>query len=63
MSGWPAKRTLAALGIPQGTYYRWLKEESWAKEKTPVRPARFWREFRVHIREALVSFVQLRSSA
>jgi putative transposase len=37
-SGWPAKRTLAALGISRGTYYRWLKEEAWAKEKAPASP-------------------------
>jgi putative transposase len=42
-SGWPAKRTLAALGIRRGTYYRWLKEEAWAQEKKqeevrPVQP-------------------------
>jgi transposase InsO family protein len=30
-SGWPAKRTLAALGIPRRTYYRWLQEEAWAR--------------------------------
>lgn len=30
-SGWSAKRTLAALGIPRRTYYRWLKEEAWAR--------------------------------
>jgi transposase InsO family protein len=30
-SGWPAQRTLAALGIPRRTYYRWLKEEAWAR--------------------------------
>jgi putative transposase len=30
-SGWPAKRTLAALGVPRRTYYRWLKEEAWAR--------------------------------
>ena len=32
-SGWSAKRTLAALGISRGSYYRWLKEEAWAKEQ------------------------------
>jgi transposase InsO family protein len=37
-SGWSAKRTLAALGISRGSYYRWLKEEAWAKEQTDVRP-------------------------
>jgi len=37
-SGWPAKRTLSALGIPRGSYYRWLKEEAWSKEPGEVRP-------------------------
>jgi putative transposase len=41
-SGWPAKKTLAALGIPRGSYYRWLKEEAWAREQKetprPVQP-------------------------
>jgi putative transposase len=30
-SGWPAKKTLAALGIPRRTYYRWLREAAWAR--------------------------------
>src|SRR5579859_125514 len=30
-SSWPAKKTLAALGIPRRTYYRWLQEEAWAR--------------------------------
>jgi transposase InsO family protein len=38
-SGWPAKRTLAALGVPRRTYYRWLKEEAWARA-LPAEPAR-----------------------
>jgi putative transposase len=37
-SGWSAQRTLAALEIPRGTYYRWLKEEAWAREKKEVLP-------------------------
>jgi len=39
-SGWPAKKTLAALGIPRRTYYRWLKEEAWARAlpATSVKP-------------------------
>jgi putative transposase len=39
-SGWTAKRTLAALGIPRRTYYRWLREEAWARAlpEQPVRP-------------------------
>jgi putative transposase len=34
-SGWPAQRTLAALGIARRTYYRWLKEEAWARALSP----------------------------
>jgi len=39
-SGWPAKKTLAALGVPRRTYYRWLQEEAWARAlpAEPVRP-------------------------
>jgi len=38
-SGWPAKRTLASLGISRRSYYRWLKEEKWAKQlPAAVRP-------------------------
>ena len=39
-SGWPAKKTLAALGIARRTYYRWLREEAWARAlpAEPVRP-------------------------
>ena len=39
-SGWPARRTLAALGIPRRTYYRWLKEEAWARALLvdPIKP-------------------------
>jgi putative transposase len=31
-SGWPAKRTLATLGIARSSYHRWLREEAWAQE-------------------------------
>ena len=31
-SGWPARRTLAALGVSRRSYYRWLKEEEWAQQ-------------------------------
>lgn len=39
-SRWPAKRTLAALGIARRSYYRWLKEEKWVRElpQAPVKP-------------------------
>src|SRR5262249_23539158 len=39
-SGWSAKRALAALGIARRTYYRWLREEAWARAlpPEPVKP-------------------------
>jgi putative transposase len=43
-SGWPARRTLAALGISRRSYYRWLKEEAWAKAVPgePVKPVQLY---------------------
>jgi hypothetical protein len=38
-SGWPAKRTLSALGIARRSYYRWLKEEKWARS-LPEKPVK-----------------------
>ena len=38
-SGWPARRTLAALGVSPARYYRWRKEASGAGVAgEPVRP-------------------------
>lgn len=39
-SGWPAWRTLKALGVAPGSYYRWLRQESWARQARarPPRP-------------------------
>jgi putative transposase len=39
-SAWPARRTLAALGIARSSYHRWLREEAWGRElpAEPVRP-------------------------
>jgi transposase InsO family protein len=34
-SGWPAKRTLAALDIAPRSYYRWRKERSWERAPAP----------------------------
>ena len=44
-SGWPARRTLQALGIPPTSYYRWLREEAWARAeqaREPVRPVQVY---------------------
>jgi putative transposase len=30
-SGWPAQRTLTALGVSRRSYYRWLKEKAWQR--------------------------------
>lgn len=37
-SGWSAKRTLAALGIARRSYYRWLREEAWARGAAVTKP-------------------------
>jgi len=39
-SEWPARRTLKALGISPTSYYRWLREEAWAKETKQGEPPR-----------------------
>jgi hypothetical protein len=40
-SGWPARRTLSALGISRRSYYRRMKEEAWARAlpAEPVQPS------------------------
>ena len=30
-SEWPVRRTLCAIGVSPASYYRWVKEEAWAK--------------------------------
>lgn len=37
-SGWPARRTLTALGVSRSSYYRWLRAEAWSAPSAPVRP-------------------------
>ncbi len=34
-SGWPVRRTLAALGIAPRSYYRWRRERSWERGRVP----------------------------
>lgn len=35
-SGWSARRTLLALEIPRGSYYRWVKEAAWTRPPAEV---------------------------
>ncbi len=39
-SGWRVRKILAALGVTRSSYYRWLREEAWARAlpAEPVRP-------------------------
>lgn len=45
-SGWPCKKTLLALGIAPGSYYRWRRRKSWDQEPVskPVPPYEATRE-------------------
>jgi putative transposase len=58
-SGWPARRTLLALGISRRSYYRWLKEEAWAKAlpTEPVRPVQAY-EALAEERAAVLSYAR-----
>jgi putative transposase len=37
-SGWPARQTLAALGVAARSYYRWRREKAWEQGPAPPRP-------------------------
>ncbi len=44
-SGWPAGRTLKALGMSRSSYYRWRREAKWAQEgrwSAPLRPVQVY---------------------
>jgi putative transposase len=58
-SGWPAVRTLQALGISRRSYYRWLKEEAWAKAllAEPVRAVQMY-EALPEEKEAVLSYAR-----
>ena len=38
-SRWPVRRTLRALGVSASSYYRWLRDEAWARRQSLDRPA------------------------
>lgn len=58
-SGWPATRTLKALGISRRSYYRWLREEAWAKplRERPTRPVQVY-EALAEEREAVLAYAR-----
>jgi putative transposase len=58
-SGWPAKKTLAALGISRRSYYRWLREEAWARAlpSEPVKPVQSY-EALAEEKEAVLAYAR-----
>lgn len=38
-SSWPVRMTLSALGVSTSSYYRWLRDESWARARPGQTPA------------------------
>jgi putative transposase len=58
-SGWSAKKTLAVLGIARRTYYRWLREEAWARAlpAEPVRPVQAY-EALAEEKEAVLDYAR-----
>jgi transposase InsO family protein len=58
-SGWSAQRTLKALGISRRSYYRWLKEEAWAKvlPAEPLKPVQMY-EALPEEKEAVLSYAR-----
>ncbi len=64
-SGWPACKTLAALGVSRKTYYRWLKEEAWSKTRPSesIRPVQAYEalsEEKAAVREYALRHAELR---
>lgn len=41
-SGWSTRRVLGALGVSRASYYRWLREEAWAKAPTQEGPVQVY---------------------
>ncbi len=64
-SGWPAGKTLAALGVSRRTYYRWVREKAWAKTSPaepirPVQPYEALPEEKATVREYALRHPELR---
>ena len=52
-SGWPARRTLAALGVSHTTYYRWRRERAWDRPHPPPRPVQPYEALPAERREVI----------
>jgi putative transposase len=64
-SGWPVGKTLGALGVSRTTYYRWLREEAWAKARLaeppkPVQPYEALEEEKAAVKEYALKHPELR---
>ena len=64
-SGWPVDRTLSALGVSRTTYYRWQREEAWAKARaaeppSPVQPYEALPEEKAVVKEYALAHPELR---
>ena len=64
-SGWPVERTLSVLGVSRTTYYRWLREEAWAKCRPaepakPVQPYEALAEEKAAVKEYALKHPELR---
>jgi transposase InsO family protein len=64
-SGWPVERTLRALGVSRTTYYRWQRDEAWAKAATakppsPVQPYEALPEEKATVKEYALKHPELR---
>jgi putative transposase len=64
-SGWPVGKTLSALGVTRTTYYRWLREEAWAKalpaeRVKPVQPYEATAEEKEAVRRYALRHPELR---
>ena len=58
-SGWPARRTLAALGVSRSSYYRWLREEAWARPPPtePIKPVQAYEALPTE-KEAILAYAR-----
>ena len=56
-SGWPAHRTLAALGVPRSVYYAWKRRES--LDDRPGAPGRVYEVLLPEERAAICEFALL----